>query len=223
MRLRYLTVSTALAASLTVGLAACGSSSSGGSDGGSGASAAAPASVSPTPVATIASLTGVDTAVALDAGTLAALKSLNVAVATTGSATMTTQYGPTVDFPITGGNVTVYTKGQVTPYVQGIIHHNGSGLSFTANGKTLTVDNFDVNPGTSLLTAEVVEMNNARVPLFNLDGTDLAITKDAQGHAKLDGTKVELTSTAATALNTTFGVTAFKAGMLIGIAHITAG
>ncbi|ADP82156.1 hypothetical protein [Pseudofrankia inefficax] len=216
MRVRYLATSAVLAGSLTVGLAACGSSS------GSGASPARATSSSPTPAATIASVNGVDTAVAVEPATLAALKSLGVAVAPSGTGTLTSQYGPTLVFPITGGNVTIYPKGQVSPYVQGILHHDGSGLTFTGNGKTLTVDNFDVNPGTSLLTAEVVQMNNARVPLFNLDGTDLSITKDAQGRAKLDGTKVELTSTAAGALNSTFGVTAFEAGMLIGIAHITA-
>jgi len=44
----------------------------------------------------------------------------------------------TFDFPITGGHVKVYNKGEVTPYVQGIIHHDRSGRQFAAGGKTLT-------------------------------------------------------------------------------------
>ena len=84
------------------------------------------------------------------------------------------------------------------------------------------MQNFVVDPGTSKLMAQVKEMNNAVVPLFDLDGTDLQISMDDQGRAKLDGTKVKLTPEAAQALNTTFGVQAFMPGMQIGIAHITA-
>jgi hypothetical protein len=75
-----------LAGSLTVGLAACGGSSDG-----PAASAATAASSSPTPAATIASVTGVDTAVAVEPATLAALKSLGVAVAPSGTGTLTSQ------------------------------------------------------------------------------------------------------------------------------------
>ena len=35
-------------------------------------------------------------------------------------------------FPITGGNVTYYTPGTESPYVQGMIDHDGSGLSSPA-------------------------------------------------------------------------------------------
>ena len=35
------------------------------------------------------------------------------------------------EVPITGGNVTVYPKGSISPYVVGKINHEGSGLSFT--------------------------------------------------------------------------------------------
>jgi hypothetical protein len=75
-----------LAGSLTVGLAACGGSSDR-----PAASAATAASSSPTPAATIASVTGVDTAVAVEPATLAALKSLGVAVAPSGTGTLTSQ------------------------------------------------------------------------------------------------------------------------------------
>jgi len=220
----------ALAGTVALGAAACGSSSTGTSSSSSASSSAAAApssasaSASPTPAAEIASLKGVDTAVQVDAKTLAALTSLKVMVTPTGKAKATTTYKPaTFDFPITGGNVKVFAKGEVDPYVQGIIHHDGSGLMFAAGGKTLTVENFDVDPGTSMLMASVKGSSGAKIPLFFLDGSGLQITKDAAGHAKLDGTKVELTAESAAALNKTFSVTAFQPRMLIGIAHITAG
>jgi hypothetical protein len=205
-----------IAGALAVSLAACGSS---GSSSSSSSSAA-----DKKPILTVASLKGVQTSVTLDAQFLPTLASLKVTPAPTGTATLTKPGGAaTLNFPITGGNVTIYKKGAVTPYVQGIVHHSGSGVSFTASGKTLTVENFDINPGTSILNAQVKEMKDATIPLFKLDGTDLVVTPPgADGIAKLDGTKVELTATAAGAINKYFGVTAFKEGILIGIAHIQA-
>jgi hypothetical protein len=211
---------TLIAGALAVSLAACGSSSTGSSSNASSSSSAADKK----PILTVASLAGVQTSVTLDAQFLPTLASLKVTPAPTGKATLTKPGGAaTLNFPITGGNVTIYKKGAVTPYVQGIIHHVGSGVSFTAGGKTLTVENFDVNPGTSILNAQVKEMNDATIPLFKLDGTDLTVTPPGtDGIAKLDGTKVELTADAAAAINKYFGVTAFKEGILIGIAHIQA-
>ena len=49
-------------------------------------------------------------------------------------------------FPITGGNVTYYTPGTESPYVQGMINHAGSGLSLTGGGKTVELTDFDVDP-----------------------------------------------------------------------------
>lgn len=208
-----------LAGPLLLGLAACGDDTSGSSG---AAAPTATASAAPAPQAAISALQGTDTAVEVNPDVLAALKSLGVEVAPTGTGKLTQEYGPTLEFPITGGSVKIYDRTQVTPYVQGLIRHDGSGLRFSAGAKTLTVQNFAVDPGTSMLEAEVVEMGNAKVPLFHLDGTDLKISKDSEGRAKLDGTKVLLTGTAATALNKTFGVDAFKDRMAIGIAHITA-
>ncbi len=226
MRLARLATTGLLAGGLVFGVAACGGSSTGSSSTGgssSAPSAAAPSSASSAaPQAEIAQLKGTDTAVAVDPAVLKAITGLGVKVTPTGTGKLTMQYGPTLDFPITGGNVKIFDKTQVTPYVQGTINHDGSGLNFAGAGKSLTVQNFVVDPGTSMLTAEVKEMGNAKVPLFFLDGSDLMISKDAAGKAKLDGTKVLLTAEAAQALNTTFGVQAFKPMMQIGVAHITA-
>src|SRR3954452_13340775 len=221
MRLARLATTGLVAGGLVFGAVACGGDSTGSSSGGSTPAAAAQ-SAPPAPQAEIAQLKGVDTAVAVDPAVLQAITGLGVKVTPTGTGKLTMQYGPTLDFPITGGNVKIFDKAQVTPYVQGTINHDGSGINFAGAGKSLTVQNFVIDPGTSVLTAEVKEMNNAKVPLFAPDGSSLQITKDQEGRAKLDGTKVELTHEAAQALNTTFGVQAFQPNMLIGIAHITA-
>jgi hypothetical protein len=212
-----------VAGALAIGVSACGSSTTGSASGGSGASSS-PSAASTAPILTVPKLTGVETSVTLDAQLLPTLTSLKVTPAPTGTGTLTKPGGAaTLNFPITGGNVTIYKKGAVSPYVQGIVHHQGSGVSLTAGGKTLTVENFDVDPGKSLLTAQVKEMNDASIPLFFLNGTDLQITPPgADGVAKLDGTKVELTAEAADAINKYFGVSAFKQGILFGIAHIQA-
>jgi hypothetical protein len=210
-----------VAGTLAIGVAACGSSSTGSSSTPSGTKSTA---ASTAPILTVAALKGLETSVTLDANLLPTLTSLHVTPAPTGTGTLTMPGGAaTLNFPITGGNVTIYNKGAVTPYVQGIIHHDGSGVSLTAGGKTLTVENFSIDPGKSLLTAEVKQMNDAAIPLFFLDGSNLQITPPgADGIAKLDGTKVELTAEAAGAINKYFGVTAFKQGILFGIAHIQA-
>jgi hypothetical protein len=48
------------------------------------------------------------------------------------------------------------------------------------------------------------------------------ITKDAQGLVHLDGTVAKLSSSAAAAMNSTFGVTLFKQGIPLGVVHIVA-
>ena len=115
-----------IAGTLAISVAACGSSSTGSSC---------------TPAADVqrcvdeadphrGELTGVETSVTLDPSCCRPSTSLNVTPAPTGTGTLTMPGGAaTLNFPITGGNVTIYNKGAVTPYVQGIIHHDGSGVS----------------------------------------------------------------------------------------------
>lgn len=50
-------------------------------------------------------------------------------------------------FPITGGNVTVFKPGEVSPYVIGKIQHVGSGFSLSAGGTKVELSNFNVDPG----------------------------------------------------------------------------
>src|SRR5947209_7413133 len=136
----------AVAGVLSVGVSACGSSTTGGSS--SGSSSASASAADTKPILTVPNLTGVQTSVTLDPQLLPTLTSLKVTPAPTGKGTLTKPGGDaTLNFPITGGNATIYKKGAVSPYVQGIIHHDGSGVALTAGGKTLTVENFDIDPG----------------------------------------------------------------------------
>ena len=177
----------------------------------------------PAPVAEIPSLSGKDTAVTLDAGFVEALGTLKLTPAPVGTAEITK--AGVAEFPITGGNVTYYEPGTVSPYVQGMIDHDGSGLSLTGGGKTVELTDFEIDPGKSVLTGKVsvdgaVAAESA--PLFFLDGRKLNPLKaNDNGTAELEGTTVKLKQEAADLLNQTFEVDALKAGLVIGVAKIT--
>ena len=110
----------------------------------------------------------------LDAATAGVLKSNGVSVASVGPATASMAGSNTVlAFPITGGHISLFDKSvqaNSTPWIQGEIDHSG-GLTFSAGGKEVTVTNFIVDPGKSLLTAAA----GAQVPLLFLDGTNVAL------------------------------------------------
>ena len=177
----------------------------------------------PPPVATIPSLTGQSTSVKLYSGFTDALKSLDVTPAPTGTAKVA---DGSATFPITGGNVTVYKPGEVTPYVQGMIMHDGSGLSLTKGGTKVTLENFVIDPGQPATLKGKVLANGSTVAdsvtLFDLDGSTLKpISTDASaGTATLTGTTVRLSSDAAAALDKAFGTDAIKGGTTVGIATI---
>jgi hypothetical protein len=160
--------------------------------------------------------------VTLDAATAGVLKSNGVSVAPVGPATATMASSNTVvAFPITGGHVSLFDKSvqaNGTPWFQGEVDHSG-GLTFAAGSKEVTVTNFIVDPGKSLLTATA---GGAQLPLLFLDGTNVAVSKDAAGHVLLDGTVAKLTQQAADALNITFGVSLFKKDIPVGTVHLTA-
>ncbi len=135
---------------------------------------------------------------------------------------------PRSAFPITGGNVTYYDPASgVTPYVQGEIDHEGSGLQLTgANGKVVKLENFVVDPGGSMLTGKVTvdgDVFAPSAPLFFLDGSTLKplANGSAAGTAVLEGTTVSLTKTAADALNMVFETDALAEFFKVGVAEIT--
>jgi len=160
------------------------------------------------------------TSLDLNATTAAALTSLGVTPGVTGTATVS---GSTVSFPITGGDAVIHADRHYRPgYVDGVILHQGSGLTLTKGATTVTLTDFTIDPGNSILYGNVDgTVGAADVPLLQLDGRPLTISSDGTV-VHLDGTIANLTPTAATALDKAFGVTAFAAGMPLGTAHIAA-
>ena len=208
---------------LAVGVAACGDDEESGSSA-SSSTAAQTQSATPEPAAQVDNLTGFSTKVTLDAGFVEALTSLKVTPGPVGDATISK--AGIASFPITGGNVTYYKPGTVSPYVQGEINHDGSGLSLEAGGKKVELTDFVVDPGASVLTGEVSvdgEVAAPSAPLFFLDGGTLQpLRTNADGSkAVLEGTTVELKQEAADLLNQTFGITDLAGGLKIGVAKIT--
>ena len=86
-------------------------------------------------------------AVALDTGFPDALTQLGLTPGVIGGATLDASTG-TVTFPITGGTVTLYDRETgYRPWVQGVLFHEGSGLSLTAGATTVQLTDFTVDPG----------------------------------------------------------------------------
>jgi hypothetical protein len=197
-------------------LAACSSD-----DSSSASSSDSSTPSAPKPVAAIDALQGESTAIALDKGFTDALTSLKLTPGVVGTAKLE---GGSLIFPITGGNVTYFKPGTVSPYVIGQIQHEGSGLSLTAGGTTVELTNFNVDPGVSRVYGDVtvngkVAATNAF--LFQLDGRTLKPLQTEGTTAILEGTKVEISADAAPVLNDTFKTDAVKPGLLVGIAKIT--
>jgi hypothetical protein len=212
------------ACALAFGAAACGSDSQSASSGSAGSSPSSSSSQSAAkPVAKIDQLTGRTTQVKLDPSFVKALTSLKLTPSPLGKAKISKAGVAT--FPITGGNVTYYKPGTVSPYVQGEIDHKGSGLQLKGAGKTVRLTNFVIDPGASVLTGKVTvngKIAAPSAPLFFLDGRTLKPLKvKDDGTAVLQGTTVKFKDESAQLLNKTFGTDALKAGLKVGVAKIT--
>jgi hypothetical protein len=225
-RISKISISIAAAGLLVGGLAACSSTSSTDASSSSASSTPSVAATPAGPIATIAALKGKDTAVALDSGFTDALKTLGLTAGVTGTATLT---DGSLHFPITGGNVEYFdpnAKPKVRPYVTGEIDHDGSGITLTAGKTVVGLSDFKIDPGTSRLTG-TVKANGKLVAndvyIFNLDGSTLKpLSKDSDGNAVLQGTRVLVSPDAAALLNKTFDTDAVTDTLLVGIATITA-
>jgi hypothetical protein len=213
----------AAALSAVIGLSACGANDV---DTASAADSSSSTISVPKPAAVVRAIPGGDTAVTLDAGFVSALGTLGLTPGVTGTATLDGTTG-VVDFPITGGTVTLYDRETgYRPWVQGIVFHDGSGLTLAAGGTTVELSNFAIDPGKpARLFGDVTvngELAAPNAPLFNLDGSTLsAPTMDADGSAVLDGTTVKLSDEAAALLNSTFQTDALAGGLVIGTSTIT--
>lgn len=207
----------ALTGALSLSLAACGSSSD---TAGSGSSSSAAAPAGPV-TANLTNVMSGMTQVTLDSGFVSALTMLKVTPSPFGKATIE---GGVATFPITSGNVDVMDPAKASPYITGMLNHEGSGLTLTVPNLKVTIKNFVVDPGTSMLTGDVTANDKPAVqgaPLFILDGSTLMPVRVEGTDAIVQGTTVKMTMAAAGLLNKTFGVTAFKEGLVIGVAKIT--
>lgn len=98
---------------------------------------------------------------------------------------------PLVYFPITGGSLNTAT-------FAGSIQHSGSGLSLSSGGTTLNLTNFVIDTVALTLTGQAAVGGSSlgAIPLFNL----------SFGSNPVSPFNLALTSTAAGALTTLFGV-----------------
>jgi hypothetical protein len=202
----------ALAVAAAFPLAACSSSDSSGDTASTSA---------PKPLAHIAALTGESTAVALDKGFTDALTSLKLTPGVVGTAKIT---DGSLVFPITGGNVTYFKPGTVSPYVIGQIQHEGSGFSLEAGGTKVEITNLNVDPGESRVYGDVSvngKIAAANAYVLTLNGTTLKPLKSEGDTAVLEGTKVFVSPVAAGLLNQVFKTDAVTKDLLVGIAKIT--
>lgn len=198
---------------LAVPLAACGDDSD---------SSASSSQSAPKAVAALDAIPGGTTQITLDTGFTDALASLKLTPGLVGDAQLTD--AGELRFPITGGNVTIFTPGEVSPYVVGQIHHDTSGLSLTAGDTVVELNNLNVDPTVSRVYGDV-ELNDEIVAknayLFTLNGTTLKPLQLEGTDAILEGTTVFISPDAAALLNDTFKTDAVTPELLVGIAKIT--
>lgn len=157
---------------------------------------------------------GGGTSVALSSGFVAALQSLGV---TPGTVEPTKLQNGKASFPINGGALDLKT-------LKGEIIHIG-GLTLTARSTEVRLQAFiiDTTGSAPVLTGLVIVNGGllARVPLFDINLSRSSI-KLAGDDLTVRGVGLTLDKTAAAALNQIFNVSAFKAGLPIGTATVTA-
>jgi hypothetical protein len=114
-------------------------------------------------------------------------------------------------FPVTGGWL---NAGKLT----GTIWHKG-GILFAdvPAGKQIAVSDFVINIHQGVLTGAVNGNPKVRAPLFRLNLAHATIHKGWH-YVQIRGIVLTLTSTAASALNSTFGTSLFQPGLKLGTA-----
>lgn len=178
----------------------------------------------PAPSAQIAVVSGNTTQVALDAGFVKALGSLKLTPGTIGTGKLA---DGTLTFPITGGFVDYWDPSlHYRPYVQGELTHEGSGISLTAGGKKVSLEDFVIHPGSNSFISGTVKLNGktvgTNIDIFRLDGSTLKpVTQDSSGDTVLTGTTVYISSDAAALLDKTYGTTAVTGDLKVGVATLT--
>ena len=150
-------------------------------------------------------LSGGTTAVRVDRATLAAVTGAGVAIAPTGAADAS---GRRVRFPISGGRLDLGTGA-------GRVDHRG-GLRFSRNGRSLRLTRFRIRGTYLSALAGGDRVNILRVRKGN------AVVRRTATTTRISRVDLELTRTAARALNATLGTSLFARGIRLGRATIHA-
>jgi hypothetical protein len=179
--------------------------------------AAATTAMPPAIAAPTAQINGGYTLVEFLPGFVSALGSLEIAPSKQLPATLYQAIG---FFPITGGRIDASTA-------RGEVPHSG-GLRLTRGTTEVVLTDFVVDTTVAPKLTGLVTANGSvvgRIPLFNLalPAISLPLTLPAGPETLLiEGSKMTLTTEAASALNGAFSTTAFVTGFQIGIASVYA-
>lgn len=177
---------------------------------------------SPKPVAEVAAVKGKTTSLAFDQAFIGVLIGVESEGKPVGGAKLSDTGVAT--FPITGGNLEYFEPGTVSPFVQGRLEHEGSGVTLQSATTAVTLEDFVVDPGRSVLTGKVSvdgKVAVERASLFVLDGRTLEPLKRESGSVILDGSTVRLRQEAADVLNDAFETKDFQTTGKVGTATIT--
>ncbi|HET9506828.1 MAG TPA: hypothetical protein VFO81_02695 [Gaiellaceae bacterium] len=150
-------------------------------------------------------LAGGDTNVRVDRGTLRAVTGAGIALAPTGAAEAT---GRRVRFPITGGRIDPASGA-------GRVDHRG-GLRFSRGGRSVKLTRFRIQ-GRHLSALA----GGDRVRILRLRAGDAVVRRTATT-TTVSGVRLELTRTAARALNAALGTHLFARGIVLGSARVHA-
>jgi hypothetical protein len=177
----------------------------------------------PEPLASLENVSGGTTSLMLDETFTNLLNKAGLDLAGAGAAEID---GSTAQFPIAGGELTVFEPGDVMPFVQGELRHNGGLQIEGASTRVITLSDFRIDPDASRLLGDIsvagVQIVDD-VPLFFLDGRTLEEFETGDGgQAVLDGATVKLNRNAAALLNALLGTEALKEGLRFGTSRIVA-
>jgi hypothetical protein len=152
-------------------------------------------------------LTGGETRLALDAAAGAALASLGVNLGVVGPAAPAAD--GSIAFPIAYGDLR-------TRDLVGFVVHDG-GISLSAGATRLELTRFVIDTRRGILTAKPGK--GKRIDLLKLDLSNAQVSVDGD-RITVGNVPASLTATAASALNATFGVSAFAEDLLLGVATV---
>jgi hypothetical protein len=150
---------------------------------------------------------GGETRLALDPAAGAALTSLGVKVDLVGSASAAPDGA--LAFPIVGGELR-------TRDLAGWIEHDG-GIRLSAGGTELRLTRFVIDTSRGVLTAKPGTGKRIDLLALDLSGAQVTVAGD---DVTVGNVPASLTATAASALNATFGVSAFTEGLRLGVATV---